>query len=57
MLQGAAKIDFIDGMVDMGPGDYIDIPAHKKQRVAWTNPDESTVWLAVHYSSSEQAGT
>jgi cupin 2 domain-containing protein len=33
----------------MSPGDYINIPAHEKHRVAWTRPDEPTIWLAVFY--------
>jgi cupin 2 domain-containing protein len=36
VLNGAAKIEFEDGMVELGPGDFIDIPAQKKHRVAWT---------------------
>jgi len=31
------------------PGDFVDIPAHRRHRVEWTHPDEPTVWLAVHY--------
>ena len=53
VLKGAAKIDFEGGMVEMGPGDFIDIPAHRKHRVAWTTPDEPTIWLAVHYGGGE----
>ncbi len=30
------------------PGDYIEIPAHARHRVEWTDADEPTVWLAVH---------
>lgn len=53
VLQGAAKIEFADGTVEMGPGDYLDIPAHTKHRVAWTTPDEPTIWLAVHYDGGK----
>ena len=49
VLKGAAKIEFEETTVEMGPGDYVDIPAHRKHRVAWTTPDEPTIWLAVHY--------
>jgi len=49
VLKGAARLEFEDRMVEMGPGDYINIPAHQKHRVAWTSPTEPTVWLAVHY--------
>lgn len=30
------------------PGDYIEIPAHARHRVEWTDANELTVWLAVH---------
>lgn len=50
LLQGEAVLSFLDESdVRMKAGDYINIPAHKKHRVAWTKPDEETVWLAVHY--------
>ena len=49
VLEGAARLEFEDRTVEMKPGDYLDIPAHKKHRVAWTTPDEPTIWLAVHY--------
>ncbi len=50
MLKGAARLEFEDGTLEMRPGDYVNIPAHKKHRVAWTTPDEPTIWLAVHYA-------
>jgi cupin 2 domain-containing protein len=31
------------------PGDYLLIPAHRRHRVAWTDAECPTVWLAVHY--------
>ena len=51
VLKGAARLRFDDDdkLVEMGPGDYVNIPAHKRHRVEWTTPDEPTVWLAVHY--------
>ncbi len=33
----------------MGPGDYVHIPAHQRHRVEWTDPEQKTVWLALHY--------
>jgi len=53
VLKGEAKIEFEDGTLEMRPGDYVDIPAHKKHRVAWTTRDEPTIWLAVHYGGGE----
>ena len=52
VLKGAARLEFEDGTLEMGPGDFINIPAHKKHRVAWTTPDEPTIWLAVHYGGT-----
>lgn len=48
-LSGAASLQFEDQTIEMKPGDFVNIPAHKKHRVEWTTPDEPTVWLAVHY--------
>ncbi len=31
------------------PGDYIELPAHVRHRVEWTDADAPTVWLAVHF--------
>ncbi|MCX6354648.1 MAG: cupin domain-containing protein [Candidatus Aureabacteria bacterium] len=31
------------------PGDYVNIPAHLKHRIEWTDPAEETVWLAIRY--------
>lgn len=51
VLQGSARVAFDDGReVFLGRGDYINIPAHEKHRVSWTDPDQVTVWLAVFYA-------
>lgn len=31
------------------PGDFVEIPAHCRHRVEWTDPGRATVWLAVHF--------
>ena len=51
VLRGAARLRFEgdDNPLEMKPGGFVNIPAHKRHRVEWTTPDESTVWLAVHY--------
>ena len=51
LLSGRAGLLF-EGeseVVEMRPGDYIQIPAHRRHRVEWTAAGEKTVWLAVHY--------
>jgi cupin 2 domain-containing protein len=52
VLKGRALLQFADSdqLVRMEEGDYINIPAHKRHRVAWTDPEEDTVWLAFHYT-------
>lgn len=49
VLKGAARLQFEDGMVELRPGDHVNIAPHQKHRVDWTTPDEETVWLAVFY--------
>ena len=50
VLKGAAQLEFEDGRVEsMEAGDWLEIPAHVKHRVAWTDESQETVWLAVHY--------
>jgi len=36
----------------LGQGDHILIPAGCRHRVAWTDPDVRTVWLAVHFTTA-----
>lgn len=51
VLQGQARLLFEEGreIVDLAPGDWLNIPAHARHRVVWTDPGERTIWLAVHY--------
>ncbi len=50
LLKGKARLQFEGGeALELGPGDYLTIPAHRRHRVEWTDPDTETVWLAVHY--------
>jgi cupin 2 domain-containing protein len=50
LLAGSAGLllEGEDGTRTLKPGDYLMIPAHCRHRVAWTDPGERTVWLAVH---------
>lgn len=51
VLQGEAVLTFDDGeSLEMKPGDYILIPAHRKHRVDWTKLDEPTIWLAIFWA-------
>ncbi|MBS0299400.1 MAG: cupin domain-containing protein [Proteobacteria bacterium] len=50
ILKGKAVLSFEDQTsVQLFEGDFITIPAHKKHKVAWTDPDTETIWLAIHY--------
>lgn len=51
VLAGSAAIAF-DGEASprtLRRGDHLHIPAHARHRVVWTDANEPTVWLAVHY--------
>ncbi|MDY0189598.1 MAG: cupin domain-containing protein [Desulfuromonas sp.] len=50
VVRGAGTILFADDReVHLHAGDYINIPAHTKHRVTWTDPDVVTLWLAIFY--------
>jgi cupin 2 domain-containing protein len=51
VLQGSAglRMEGEDAPIVLNPGDYVDIPAHVRHRVEWTDPSGATIWLAVHY--------
>jgi cupin 2 domain-containing protein len=51
LLEGASRLRFEgeDRPVELKPGDFVNIPAHRRHRVEWTTPEEPTIWLAVHY--------
>lgn len=51
VVKGRARILF-EGegdAVSLASGDYVNIPAHCRHRVVWTDPAQETIWLAVHY--------
>lgn len=49
LLSGIAILEFEDNsIIEMKPGDYIFIPAHKKHRVTFTSKEPSCLWLAIH---------
>jgi cupin 2 domain-containing protein len=51
LLKGAARLRFEDEdqLVEMVPGDSVEIAAHRRHRVEWTTSDEPTVWLTIFY--------
>ena len=51
LLKGSATIRFENQpqLIKINPGDYLHIEKHVRHRVEWTNPEQETIWLAVHY--------
>lgn len=50
ILKGKASVSFEDGRsTNLNVGDYLNINAHEKHKVNWTDPDTETIWLAIHY--------
>ena len=53
VLKGAAKLQFEDNIMTFNAGEFVNIPAHTKHRVAWTTVDEPTIWLAIYYGDAK----
>ncbi len=50
VLKGKATLSFENQeSIDLSEGDFINIPPHKKHKVTWTDPENETIWLAIHY--------
>jgi cupin 2 domain-containing protein len=51
LLSGSARLLFEDDdqVLVMNAGDYVHIEPHQRHRVEWTEPDQKTVWLALHF--------
>jgi cupin 2 domain-containing protein len=54
VIRGAAEILLADEDAPrvLKPGDYLFIPAHVRHRVTFTDPNQPTVWLAIHIDSA-----
>jgi len=53
VVRGRAGLE-IEGrsaIVVLGPGDHLLIPSHTRHRLAWTDDQGDTIWLAVHIQS------
>jgi len=51
LLQGRAALIF-EGQAEpliLQSGECVEIPAHVRHRVLWTDPHGITIWLALHY--------
>jgi cupin 2 domain-containing protein len=51
VLEGSATVQFEGAadLVELRRGSYLNISAHVRHRVAWTDRNTQTVWLAIHY--------
>jgi cupin 2 domain-containing protein len=53
LLSGSAVLLFEEpsGQIlrhQLSPGDFLEIPAHRRHRVEQTDPTQDTIWLALH---------
>ena len=51
VLAGSARLRFEDETEArvLDPGDWVEIPPHRRHRIDWTDPAVPTVWLAIFY--------
>lgn len=57
VVSGMAGLLFSDApdLIELKPGDSLFLPAHRKHRVVWTDPDNPTIWLAIHLQQPEKS--
>ncbi|WP_028108865.1 cupin domain-containing protein [Ferrimonas futtsuensis] len=54
LLKGGARLMFEDGREQhLEAGDHAWLPSGCKHRVSWTDPQQPTLWLAVHWPNGE----
>lgn len=54
VLEGCGIIGFEDGReIKLQKGDCLNIPAHVKHKVQWTDPYSTTIWLCVFYRTEK----
>jgi cupin 2 domain-containing protein len=57
VVSGRAGVQFEDESEprSLAAGDYLHIAPNRRHRVAWTDPAQPTVWLAVHVGEADKA--
>ncbi|MFD2569608.1 cupin domain-containing protein [Spirosoma soli] len=52
VLQGEARLELEDQEepIHLSAGRHLLLPAHCRHRVAWTHPEQETIWLALFYT-------
>jgi cupin 2 domain-containing protein len=54
VIRGNARVQFENGeTVELTAGSFLDIPAHRRHRVEWTDPNQDTIWLAIYDTSAK----
>lgn len=50
LASGRARLSLKDPEehLELGPGDHLLIPARRRHRVDWTDPEQTCVWLALY---------
>lgn len=61
LLQGSATLSLeeSDGQIrriHLKPGDFLELPAHRRHRVEETDPEKDTIWIALHSSAPAERG-
>jgi len=56
LLKGKAVLRFEndDESITLESGDYIHIDRHLRHRVEWTDPEQETIWLVIHYQDKNK---
>lgn len=55
LVRGAARLRFEgEKPIDLTPGSFVHVPAHRRHRVEWTDDTGPTVWLAIHYEENAE---
>ncbi len=54
LVEGSAGLELDGTDVRLARGDHLLIPAGTRHRVAWTDPDRPTIWLAVHLGRADE---
>ncbi len=50
VLRGRGIVAYEDGTtLELTEGDWLHLPARCRHRVQWTDPEQPTLWLAVHF--------
>lgn len=59
LVSGRARLQLEDqtDLIELAAGDYLEIPAHRKHRLHWTDPDQDTVWLAIFHDEASSTET